>query len=113
MLKKSLGSAAVLGAVTALAAAPVSVSAEGLSARAVANLTNNCYSCHGPGGRSPGTIPGLAKLKASRIASDMKDFRSGAQESTVMGRMAKAYTDEEIEAIAHFIADLNNPPQAK
>jgi sulfide dehydrogenase cytochrome subunit len=34
----------------------------------------------------------------------MESFRSGETESTVMGRQAKGYTDEEILLIAEYFA---------
>jgi sulfide dehydrogenase cytochrome subunit len=67
-------------------------------------LANNCYTCHGPNGRSPGGIPSLSSLNAGDIAARLKSFKSGALPSTVMGRHAKAYSDAEIDAIAAVIA---------
>lgn len=68
-------------------------------------LAGNCFTCHGPNGHSPGTVPSLDKLKRARLISDMKDFQQGAP-STVMGRQAKGYSDAEIEAIADYLASL-------
>jgi sulfide dehydrogenase cytochrome subunit len=70
-------------------------------------LAQNCFICHGPNARSPGTIPSLARLSAGQIASQLRGFKSGAAPSTVMGRHAKAYTDSEIDAVASYIASLN------
>jgi len=68
------------------------------------NIANNCFTCHGPGGRSPGAIPSLDRLSAATIASRLKGFKNGTEPSTVMGRHAKAYSDAEIEAVARYIA---------
>ena len=38
----------------------------------------------------------------------MNDFRSGNRPSTVMGRHAKGYTDEEISLIAEYFANPRN-----
>lgn len=70
-------------------------------------LAQNCFTCHGPNGKSPGAIPSLARLGAQRIASRLRDYKSGAEPSTVMGRHARAYTDAEIEAVASYIAAAN------
>jgi cytochrome c553 len=35
----------------------------------------------------------------------MQAFRSGERPSTVMGRIAKGYSDEEIHAIAAWVAE--------
>lgn len=102
--------AAVAGVVALTSTLPAV--ADSLDVRTIANLANNCYSCHGPAGRSPGSIPSIHTLNARRIEMDLKHFRSGERKSTVMGRMARAYSDQEIEAIAHFIADTNAPTPA-
>ncbi len=70
-------------------------------------LAQNCFICHGPNGRSPGAIPSLSRLSAQRIASRLRDFKSGAAPSTVMGRHAKAYSESEIDAVASYIATVN------
>lgn len=75
--------------------------------RYAAILANNCFTCHGPGGRSPGEIPSLNQLGAADLATAVKQFRSGERSSTVMGRHAKGYSDADIEAIAQYIASLN------
>ena len=68
-----------------------------------AMLSNSCAACHGTHGKSPGAIPSINSKSASFLSQALKDFRSGTRSSTVMGRHAKGYTDEEIELIAqHF-----------
>jgi len=76
-------------------------------------LANNCFTCHGPGGRSPGEIQSLNQLSAADLATAVKQFRSGERASTVMGRHAKGYSDADIEAIAQYIAGLNAKGGAK
>jgi sulfide dehydrogenase cytochrome subunit len=80
--------------------------AEPISAAAAANMGNNCFSCHGPEGRSPGAIPSLHGKSAETIVKSLNDFKSGARPSTVMGRHAKGYTDAEIAAIANYISSF-------
>jgi cytochrome subunit of sulfide dehydrogenase len=70
------------------------------------NLANNCFTCHGPNGRSPGSIPSLTNLSADDIATRLKNFKTGATASTVMGRHAKGYSDAELDAVATYIAEL-------
>ena len=67
-------------------------------------LSASCAGCHGPDGRSPGSIPNLAGKNAEFIRTALEEFRSGKRASTVMGRHAKAYTDEEIALIADYLA---------
>lgn len=79
----------------------------GISTEAAANMARNCFACHGPQGRSPGTIPSLHQHTADKLAAQLRDFKSDAQPSTVMGRHAKGYSEAEIDAISKYIADLN------
>ncbi len=67
-------------------------------------LSNSCAGCHGTDGRSPGAIPSINGKSALFIAGSMREFRSGKRPSTVMGRHAKGYSDEEIQLIAEFFA---------
>lgn len=80
--------------------------AKPITAAAAANMGNNCFSCHGPEGKSPGSIPSLNGKSADAIVKTMNDFKSGARPSTVMGRHAKGYTDAEIAAIASYISNF-------
>lgn len=68
------------------------------------NLAAACASCHGTNGRSVTGMEALAGYPADRMAKAMRDFRSGAKPSTLMQRLAKGYTDEQIDAIAKFYA---------
>ncbi|WP_125180859.1 c-type cytochrome [Thiohalobacter thiocyanaticus] len=67
-----------------------------------AMLANSCAGCHGTDGHSPGAIPSIGGKSADFIETALKEFRSGERHSTVMGRHARAYTDEEIRLIAEF-----------
>lgn len=67
-------------------------------------LSLSCAGCHGPGGHSPGTIPSLYGRTAGAIDDDMRAFRADRRPSTVMGRIAKGYSDAEIDALAQEIA---------
>ena len=63
-----------------------------------------CSGCH-PSARSVDTsVPRLVGRNAADIVSAMQGFKSGQLPSTVMGRMAKGYSDEEIKAIAAWYA---------
>ena len=67
-------------------------------------LAASCANCHGPGGASPGSIPSITNLDAAALAERLRDFRSGAIEGTVMNRIAKGYTDAEIDALAQYFS---------
>lgn len=67
-------------------------------------LSNSCAACHGTLGKSPGAIPAINGKSASFIAQSLKEFKNGSRPSTVMGRHAKGYTDQEIQLIADFFS---------
>jgi len=69
-------------------------------------LALSCFSCHGPTGRSPDSIPSIHGKSEDFIAREMLAFQTGARRATVMGRIAKGYTKEEIRALANYIATL-------
>ena len=77
-----------------------------ITAAAAANMGNNCFTCHGPDGRSPGSIPSLNGQSADAIVKTMQDFKAGLRPSTVMGRHGKGYSDAEIAAIAKYISSF-------
>jgi sulfide dehydrogenase cytochrome subunit len=70
-----------------------------------AMLANACAGCHGTNGGSAGpSMPSLASQSKVAIVEAMKKFKSGERPSTVMGRLAKGYTDAEIEAIGEYFS---------
>ena len=84
----------------------ISYSCTGLAAEVSrgAMLSNSCAACHGTDGKSPGAIPAINGKSAGFIVESLKEFRSGARPSTVMGRHATGYSDEEIQLIADFFS---------
>lgn len=73
-------------------------------------LALSCWNCHGPEGRSEGAIPPIAGMAADELAAAMRDFRSDAREATIMNRIAKAYTDAEIDALSAYLASVGDQP---
>ena len=70
-----------------------------------AMLSNACAGCHGTNGGSAGlTMPSLASQSKTAIVDAMKKFKSGERPSTVMGRLAKGYSDAEFDAMAEFFS---------
>jgi sulfide dehydrogenase cytochrome subunit len=64
-----------------------------------------CAGCHGTNGGSAGlTMPSLASQSKTAIVDAMKKFKSGERPSTVMGRLAKGYSDADFEAMGTFFS---------
>ena len=67
-------------------------------------LTLSCSGCHGANGHSPGQMPPLFGRSAEMIAQALREFRADQRPATVMNRIAKGYSDAEIDAVAREIA---------
>jgi sulfide dehydrogenase cytochrome subunit len=62
---------------------------------------SSCLGCHAVAGADSAVIP-LSTLTAEQIETAMQAFRSGTRASTVMDRIAKGFSDEEVRAIAQW-----------
>ena len=99
MKQKPLRITVVLSAVIFMWISGVSLAADYRPAM----LANPCAGCHGTDGASPGSIPSIKGMPGDYLVSTMKAFKSGKRKGTVMNRIARGYTDEEIELMAkHF-----------
>jgi sulfide dehydrogenase cytochrome subunit len=68
-------------------------------------LANACAGCHGTLGGSAGpSMPSLANQSKEAIVEAMRKFKSGERPSTVMGRLAKGYTDADFVAMGEFFS---------
>jgi sulfide dehydrogenase cytochrome subunit len=64
-----------------------------------------CAGCHGTNGGSAGpSMPSLAAQSKTAIVEAMKKFKSGERPSTIMGRLAKGYTDADFDAMGNFFS---------
>jgi sulfide dehydrogenase cytochrome subunit len=90
----------------ALAAGALVASAHALAAPpSPAMLANACAGCHGTYGGSAGpAMPSLAGQSKEAIVAAMQKFKSGERVSTVMGRLAKGYSNADFEAMGSFFA---------
>lgn len=64
----------------------------------------SCTGCHPASARVTSPVTRLAGRDQGAIVRAMQDFRSGARPSTVMGKIARGFTDEEIQTIAAWYA---------
>jgi sulfide dehydrogenase cytochrome subunit len=68
-------------------------------------LALSCASCHGTNGASPGSIPRIQGRSAEYIEKAMLQFKAGERPATVMNRIAKGYTDEEIKFLSAYLGN--------
>ncbi len=66
-------------------------------------LANTCSGCHGTDGASQGpAAPTISGLSTEYFVELMQGFASDEIPNTIMGRIAKGYTEDEIKAMADF-----------
>jgi len=70
------------------------------------SLAATCAHCHGTDGRAlPGAVvAGLAGRPAAELVEQMRAFKSGARNATVMPQLAKGYSDAQIEQLAAYFS---------
>ena len=84
----------------AQAAGPAPLAAEG------------CLGCHGPEGRGATGVAALAGRDRAELEGAMRAFRANERPATIMGRIARGYTDAEIAAMAdHLGLPVREPQQ--
>lgn len=62
----------------------------------------SCSGCHSPAGNT--AIPGLRGIPAADMTTAMLAFRAGTRPATVMDRIAKGFTEDEIRAVSAWLA---------
>jgi cytochrome subunit of sulfide dehydrogenase len=89
-LAAAIGVASIAAAVVASAEPPPGAAA--------------CSGCHPASTRVTSPVPRLIGLDRTAIVRAMQDFRSGTRGGTVMDRIAKGFTEAEVQAIAAWYA---------
>ena len=116
MQKRELRMLLVAGGLLASVTMLGSTAEAGPSAAA---LANTCAGCHGTNGVSGGpAMPSIAGMPSDYLKQIMADYKSGDRPSTIMGRLAKGYTEKETAQIADFFAkqkwqNAKSAPQSK
>lgn len=92
-------------AAPALAPPMPAFAAPNLTPSGVRSLAANCAACHGTNGNSVGgAVAGLAGLDKDYFVNQMKLFKEGKREATLMHQIAKGYSDAEISAMAGYFS---------
>jgi len=65
---------------------------------------SSCSGCHPTSSRVTSPVLGLNGLDQAQIVRALQEFRAGTRTGTVMDRIAKGFTDQEIQAIAAWYA---------
>ena len=70
-------------------------------------LAANCFTCHGDGVKNLGAIPSLIGITEEKMIETLLAFRADAKTSTIMGRISKGYSEEELKLIAAYFEAAN------
>ena len=72
----------------------------------VRNLAAGCANCHGTQGVAQPGMPSLAGQPKDVLLKNLLDFKSGKRPATIMHQLSKGYTDEQLEQLAAYFANL-------
>ena len=97
MLKRSSLLCLVAAALLIL---PVAASAQAPLVR------EGCLGCHGANGAGASGVPGLAGRDAQELRALMSAYRANERPATIMNRIVRGYTDEELAAAADYFSKL-------
>jgi sulfide dehydrogenase cytochrome subunit len=87
------------GLVLALALATLPIAANAQAPLAA----EGCLGCHGPDGKGGPGAAAIAGRDRAELVAIMLAFRANERPGTIMGRIARGYTEAEIAAVAdHF-----------
>jgi cytochrome subunit of sulfide dehydrogenase len=64
---------------------------------------SSCSGCHPPSASAETKVPPLRGHDPAEVVAAMQAFRSGERPSTVMGRIARGFSDDETRAIAVWL----------
>ena len=68
-------------------------------------LANTCAGCHGTNGSSVGPAsPTIAGISPDYFIETMEAYQTGERPSTIMGRIAKGYSEKEIDLMANYFS---------
>ncbi len=98
----------VAGMVAWAANGSESVAEPSIDAEWTAAIAATCSACHGTEGRIRTEIPSIAGQPEIVLAAQLLAFREDLiPGATVMPRLAKGYTEEELRAVAGYFAALS------
>ena len=107
LVTSAIGFATTLGAATL----PQAISANQLETAATTGqrlYNEQCAECHGRDGISDNERnPNLAGQKKTYFTNEMKAFKAGTRDGTIMPSIAAELTDDEIASLAQHVSRLS------
>ncbi len=83
------------------------VTADPMHVSAVAALSSSCSGCHSAGGSA---IVELEGLSATELFEKLSFYKQDTDGTTVMHRLARGYSDEQIRSISSHLARAGDLP---
>lgn len=85
---------------------PPSFAPPNLADKGVRAIATSCAMCHGTQGRTVegSSVAPLAGRPAQETVAQMKAFKDGTRQATIMHQIAKGYSDAEIAAMADYFS---------
>jgi cytochrome subunit of sulfide dehydrogenase len=69
-------------------------------------LAQSCAGCHGQSGEGVGTIARIAGYDRTAFITIWEEFRNDERPATIMNRIARGYTEEEVAILADYFASI-------
>lgn len=67
-----------------------------------------CHTCHSANNRETGAIPNLDHLTAEQVKQLLVAYKTDQEKVTIMNRIAKALTDDEIDQLSALFNKAGN-----
>ena len=80
------------------------VSAHADAALPAQAIAMNCQTCHQQAAGDNSPLPDLGKLSREQLRQSLLDFKYTDKAATLMPRLVKGYSDEELRAVADYLA---------
>lgn len=94
------------------AAPPAATPATNPNPVPVATMAHSCAACHGTNGQlGDESFMPLAGMPVQQFVATMTDFREGKRPATLMGHVAKGFTDADLKAMGEFFAAVKTAPK--
>jgi sulfide dehydrogenase cytochrome subunit len=69
-------------------------------------IAGTCVTCHGVDGKGQDAVPAINGKPAATMSAALKDFKTDKRMGTMMNRLAKGFSDAEIDAVAAYFANV-------
>lgn len=79
----------------------------GETTRPARSIAYNCYTCHGTDGQSTGEIPSINGISQRDLKAKLMEFKNDQGNPTIMNRIIKGYSDDEIDRVSEYLSTLN------